>query len=58
MQNFQQQHSRKVITGSFDDLQHIVYAQISIKILTHICCKIEQISKNNMKSIKQALIAH
>ena len=29
MQNFQQQYSssRKVITGSFDDLQHIVYAQ-------------------------------
>ena len=24
MQNFQQQYSRKVITGSFDDLQHIV----------------------------------
>ena len=23
MQNFQQQYSRKVITGSFDDLQHI-----------------------------------
>ena len=30
MQNFQQQHSRKVITGSFDDLQHIVYAQTNI----------------------------
>ena len=28
MQNFQQQYSRKVITGSFDDLQHIVSAQI------------------------------
>ena len=56
MQNFQQQYSssRKVITGSFDDLQHIVYAQIKIIILTHICCKIEQISTNNMKSIKQA----
>ena len=54
MQNFQQQYSSscKVITGSFDDLQHIVYAQIKIIILTHICCKIEQISKNNMKSIK------
>ena len=26
MQNFQQQYSRKVITGSFYDLQHIVYA--------------------------------
>ena len=38
----------KAITGSFDDLQHIVYAQIKIIILTHICCKIEQISKNNM----------
>ena len=58
MQNFQQQYSRKVITGSFDDLQHIVYAQIKIIILIHICSKIEQISKNNMKSIKQALIAH
>ena len=58
MQNFQQQYSRKVITGSFDDLQHIVYAQIEIIILTHICCKIEQISKNNMKSGKQASIAH
>ena len=60
MQNFQQQYSslRKVITGSFDDLQHIVYAQIKIIMLTHICCKIEQISKNNMKSIKQASIAH
>ena len=60
MQNFQQQYSssRKVITGSFDDLQHIVYAQIKIIILRHICCKIEQISKNNMKSIKQASIAH
>ena len=58
MQNFQQQYLRKVITGSFDDLQHVVYAQINIKILTHICCKIEQISKNNMKSIKQASIAH
>ena len=60
MQNFQQQYSssRKVITGSFDDLQRIVYAQIKIIILTHICCKIEQISKNNMKSIKQASIAH
>ena len=60
MQNFQQQYSssRKVITGSFDNLQHIVYAQIKIIILTHICCKIEQISKNNMKSIKQASIAH
>ena len=60
MQTFQQQYSssRKVITGSFDDLQHIVYAQIKIIILTHICCKIVQISKNNMKSIKQASIAH
>ena len=60
MQNFQQQYSssRKVITGSFDDLQHIVYAQIKIIILTHICCKIEQVSKNNMKSIKQASVAH
>ena len=58
MQNFQQQHSGKVITGSFDDLQHIVNAQTNIKILTHICCKIEQISKNKMKSIKQASIAH
>ena len=58
MQNFQQQYSRKVITGSFDDLQHIVYAQIKIIILTHICCKIEQISKNNMKSVKQASVAH
>ena len=59
MQNFQQQYSssRKVITGSFDDLQHIVYAQIKIIILTH-SCKIEQISKNNMKSIKQASVAH
>ena len=57
MQNFQQQYSRKVITGSFDDLQHIVYAQIKIIILTHICCKMEQISKNNMKSIKQASTA-
>ena len=58
MQNFQQQYpsSRKVITGSFDDLQHVVYAQIII--LTPICCKIDQISKNNMKSIKQASIAH
>ena len=27
-------------------------------ILTHICCKIEQISKNKMKSIKQSAIAH
>ena len=25
MQNFQQQYSREVITGSSDDLQHIVY---------------------------------
>ena len=58
MQNFQQQYSRKVITGSFDDLQHIVYEQIKIIILSHICCKIEQISKNNMKSIKQASTAH
>ena len=60
MKNFQQQYSssRKVITGSFDDLQHIVYAQIKIIILTHICSKIEQISKNNMKSIKQASTAH
>ena len=58
MQNFQQQYSRKVRTGSFDDLQYIVYAQIKIIILTHICCKIEQISKNNMKSVKQASIAH
>ena len=60
MQNFQQQYSssRKVITGSFEDLQHIVYAQIKIIILTHSCCKIEQLSKNNMKSIKQASIAH
>ena len=59
MQNFQQQYpsSRKEITGSFDDLQHVVYAQIKI-IVTPICCKIEQISKNNMKSIKQASIAH
>ena len=57
MQNFKKQYSRKVITESFDDLQHIVYAQIKI-ILTHICCKIEQISKNNMKSIKEASIAH
>ena len=54
MQNFQQQYSRKVITGSFDDLQHIVYAQIKIIMLTHIFCKIEQISKNNMKSVNQA----
>ena len=59
MQNFQQQFSSKVITGSFDDLeQHIVYAQIMIIILIHICCKIEQISKNNMKSVKQASTAH
>ena len=55
---FPTQHSRKVITWSFDDLQHIVYAQIKIIISTHICCKIEQISKNNMKSVKQASIAH
>ena len=54
----EQQYSRKVITGSFDDLQQIVCAQIKIIILTHICCKIEQISKNNMKSIKQASVAH
>ena len=53
MQNFQQQYSHKIITGSFDDLQHIVYAQIKIIILTHICCKIEQISKNNMKSVNK-----
>ena len=52
MQNFQQQYLRNVITGSFDDLQHIVYAQIKIIILTHICCKIKQILKNNMKSVK------
>ena len=60
MQSFQQQYSssRKVITGSFDDLQHIVYAQIKIIILTHICCKIEQISMNNMKPIKHASIAY
>ena len=58
MQNFQQQYWRKVITGSFDDLQHIVYAQIKIIILAHICCKMEQISKNNMKSVKQASVAH
>ena len=58
MQNFQQQYSRKVITGSFDDLQHIVFAQIKIIILTHICCKIAQISKNNTKSVKQASVAH
>ena len=60
MQNFQQQYSSscKVITGSFDNLQHIVYAQIKIIILTQSCCKIEQMSKNNMKSIKQASIAH
>ena len=60
MQNFQQQYSssRKVITGPFDDLQHIVNAQIKIIILTHSCCKIEQISRNDMKSIKQASIAH
>ena len=45
-------------TGSFDDLQHIVYAQIKIIILIHICCKIKQISKNNIKSVKQASIAH
>ena len=24
MQNFQQQYPRKVITGSFEDLQHII----------------------------------
>ena len=54
MQNFQQQYSRKVITGSFEDHQHMVYAQIKIITLTHICRKIEQISKNNMKSVKQA----
>ena len=49
MQNFQQQYSssHKVITGSFDDLQHIVYAQIKIIILTYSCCKIQQISKKN-----------
>ena len=58
MQNFQRQYSRKVITGSSDDLQHIVYAQIKIIILIHICCKIEQRSKNNMKSVKQASIEH
>ena len=58
MQNFQQQYSRKVITGSFGDLQPIVYAQIKIIVLTHICCKIEQLSKNNMKSVKQASTAH
>ena len=53
MQNFQQQYSRQVITGSFDDLQHIedICAQIKLIILTHMSCKIEQISKNNMKSI-------
>ena len=58
MQNFQQQYSRKVITGSFGDLQYIVDAQIKIMILTQICCKIEQMSKNNIKSIEQASIAH
>ena len=52
MQNFQQQYSRKVITGSFDNVQ------IKIIILTHICSKIEQMSKNNMELIKQASIAH
>ena len=57
MQNFQQQYSRKVISGSFDDLQHNP-AQIKIIILTHICCKVEQISKNKMISFKQASIAH
>ena len=57
MQNFQQQYSREVITGSLDDLQHMVYAQIKIIILTNICCKIEQISKNNMKSVNQTSIA-
>ena len=31
MQNFQQQYLRKVITESFDDLQHIVYAQMTNK---------------------------
>ena len=55
MQNFQQQYSRKVITGSFDDLQHIVYAQISIKIFVAKSSKYQRI---NMKSIKQASIAH
>ena len=58
MQNFQQQYSREVITGSLDDLQHMVYAQIKIIILTNICCKIEQISKNDMKSVEQASTAH
>ena len=58
MQNFQQQYSRKVISGSSDDLQHIVYEQIKIIISTHVCGKIEQISKNNMKSIKKASTAH
>ena len=55
--NSNTQVSRKVITGSFDDLQHIVHAQLKTIILTH-SCKIEQISKNNMKSIKQASVAH
>ena len=38
MEKFQQQYSslRKVITGSFDDLQHIVYAQIKMIILTQL----------------------
>ena len=58
MQNFQQQYSRQVITGSFDIFNSTVYAQIKIIILTHICCKIKQISKNNMKSVKQASTAH
>ena len=53
-----QQYPRKVITGTFEDLQHKLYAQIKITILTHIRCKVEQISKNKMKSIKQASIAH
>ena len=59
MQNFQQQYSRKVIHPQLDHLTIFnKYAQIMIIILTHICCKIEQISKNYMKSLKQASIAH
>ena len=57
MQNFQQQYPRKVITGSSEDLQHNYMHLLKTIISTRICCKIEQISKNKMKSVKQASIA-
>ena len=63
MQNFQQQYPRKVITGSFEDLQHNkndnIQDQDSLLVKRRNTYLLQNRAKNQrIKSIKQASIAH